>query len=444
MTSRRNFLRSTMAGGSLLGIEALMTRGLGACAAERAPVPGYGILRPIASENTGETLLALPEGFHYTAFGRSGDPMTDGRPTPPDHDGMAAFQYDGAIRLVRNHESYPHTPEHAVAIGSPGRSYDRKGPGGATTLVIDPHTRLPTSHFVSLSGTVRNCAGGPTPWGSWISCEETLMGPAEGLELSHGYCFEVPVASDQEGPAVPLKAMGRFVHEAVAVDPASGIVYETEDSQAAGFYRFLPARREHLAEGGQLEMLAIDGQPNYDTRTGQQVGRPLRCRWVSIDAPDPDLGQNQATVYAQGGARGGATFARLEGCWYGGGNIYLNSTSGGNARLGQVWQYRPQGEDAGELRLIFESSSPAMLESPDNICVSPRGGLILCEDGPSENFVRGLTREGQIFDLAQNLEPKKSEFAGATFSPDGETLFLNIQTPGITLAIWGDWERGVL
>ncbi len=81
---------------------------------------------------------------------------------------------------------------------------------------------------------------------------------------------------------------------------------------------------------------------------------------------------------------------------------------------------------------------------PDNLCVSPRGALVLCEDGKNEQFLRGLTRQGQIFDLARNVISNNSELAGATFSPDGKTLFFNIQRPGITIALWGPWERCVL
>jgi secreted PhoX family phosphatase len=433
-------------GGWLLSLDALLLNGLSGCRpTDRPPARGYGELLSIPSENTGETLLALPPGFRYNVFGRTGDRMTDGRPTPAMHDGMAAFGHEGQIRLIRNHENHPHTPEQARCIGAPERSFDPRGPGGTTTLVVDPESRLLIAHWVSLSGTVRNCAGGPTPWHSWITCEESVMGTRGGLDQPHGYCFDVPVTAAGEADPIPLRAMGRFVHEAVAVDPDTGIVYETEDATSAGFYRFIPSTSSRLAEGGRLEMLGIEGHPGFDTRTGLRVGQQLQARWIAIEQPDPaDAEQNGSAVYQEGFEKGGAVFGRLEGCWYGDGNIYINATSGGNAKLGQVWQYRPQGKDAGELTLIFESTSRAMLRSPDNLCVSPRGGLVLCEDGPGDNHLRGLTREGKIFDLARNLEDHQAEFAGATFSPDGSTLFVNVQTPGYTLAIWGDWSRGVL
>ena len=446
---RRDLLRA-LAGATVAGsLEGLAARAAFGLSRDRRGVAspsdgGYGPLQPAAAVNTGEVLLALPEGFSYTAFGATGVLMTDGKSTPPRHDGMAAFAVGSELRLVRNHE-VGRQPE--PSIGPPEASYDPVASGGTTTLVIEPATRLPLRDFVSLSGTLINCAGGPTPWGSWISCEETTAGPAAGFQKPHGYCFEVRAAQNGPEPCTPLAAMGRFVHEAVAVDPGTGIVYLTEDRPAAGLYRFLPERPGDLAQGGRLQMLAIRGAPGYDTRTGQRQFQELRVAWVEIGDPDPlDAERDASLVYLQGSIGGGATFGRLEGAWYGNGRIYVNSTSGGDARLGQVWEYRP-GKDGGRLRLLFESPSADVLQSPDNVCVSPRGhGLVLCEDGAGEQFMRGLTRDGKVFDFARNMVPgsETAEFAGATFSPDQQTLFVNVQTPGITFAIWGPWRRGAL
>ncbi len=448
---RRTVLRSgAVAGGALFGVDGLIARGATAAPHTGPGVAdrgrgGYGALAPIAARNTGETLLALPQGFTYTVFGQTGTPMADGNLTPAAHDGMAAFAVGGKIHLVRNHEVPTRVGTPGAAIG--GHAYDPLAGGGTTTLVVDPASRLLERSFVSLSGTHTNCAGGPTPWGAWISCEETTVGVAAGFTQGHGYCFEVPATTTEPAAPVPIKAMGRFVHEAIAVDPQPGIVYETEDRATAGFYRYIPQQRGNLHAGGRLQMLAIRGTPNYDTRTGQRVGKPLPVTWVDIDDPDPAVAETDSlAVYTQGFSNGGATFARLEGCWYGNGSIFLNSTSGGDAELGQVWQYRPRGPLAGQLVLLFESPSAEVLDAPDNLCVSPRGGLVLCEDGDDEQYVRGLTQRGQIFDVAKNVVPgaEDSEFAGATFSPDGKTLFVNIQTPGLTFAIWGPWEDGAL
>jgi len=224
-------------------------------------------------------------------------------------------------------------------------------------------------------------------------------------------------------------------------------VYETEDRNPSGFFRYIPTFPNNLAGGGRLEMLAIQGQAKYDTGTGQQVGRPLPVEWVPIADPDPanTSSSNSQTVANQGFAQGAAQFARLEGAWFGGGSISFTSTSGGTLGRGQVWEYAAHGNSGGQLRLLFESTDSTALDNPDNITVTPRGGIILCEDGGADQFefLRGLTPHGYIFDFAKNLV-SGSEFAGATFSPDGQTLFVNIQSPGATYAIWGPWENGAL
>jgi secreted PhoX family phosphatase len=424
---------------------------------------GYGGLVPKASKNTGETYLALPNGFEYNVLGKSKAPMWDKRLTPPAHDGMAAFKVRSELRVVRNHEvTGGRIPRPGSAIGT-GNHYDETAGGGTTTMVIDPRTREIVRDFVSLSGTLINCCGGPTPWGSWISCEETTIGPTVrtsaagvktgGFPKPHGYCFEVPASANTNLPAVPLKAMGRFVHEAIAVDSRTGIVYLTEDYGSAGFYRFLPKRNKRLAEGGVLQMLAVAGKPNYDTRTGQKQGTSFTASWVTIDRPDPEEADvDELAVYKQGKAKGAATFARLEGCCPDEkGNIFFTSTSGGDNKGGQVWHYAPEGRDSGRLTLAFESPDREILDMPDNICIRPKSAhLFICEDsdyvglgGSPDNYVRILTPDGRIADFAHNITPNfiKSEFAGTTFSRDGRTLFVNLQSVGATFAIWGDWEK---
>jgi len=316
-----------------------------------------------------------------------------------------------------------------------------------------PVTFAPLS-LSSLNGTIVNCAGGRTPWGTWISCEETTAGQGESqvyhkdkeqgghYQREHGYNFEVSFFDDKPRRAVPLKEMGRFVHEAIAVDPSTGIVYQTEDHGTAGFYRFIPNEVTKLAKGGRLQMAKVKGKDLVDTRKGQKTGQVYEIEWVDIANPDPaDAFKDSLAVGNQGRAKGAMTFGRLEGAWYGDGFIYINSTSGGDAKCGQIFRYRPKGEAAGELVLLYESPSKDILESPDNMCTTPQGALVICEDGDGTNFVRGLSKEGLIFDFALNLV-NESEFTGATFSPDGQTLFFNIQNPGMTFAVWGPFGRG--
>jgi uncharacterized protein len=452
--TRRAFIqRSALAGGFTIAgpLEAFAAR-LGADSARRRrpTAPGYGPLSPREDDATGLALLALPEGFKYCSYGWTGDPLDGGQFTPAAHDGMAAFRGQGQrVLLVRNHE------ESSGDAFDRAISYDPGAAGGTTTIEFDEGTGAWVGGRTSLAGTVRNCAGGATPWGTWLTCEESLVEPAPEAtyKREHGYVFEVPLSG--KPTCEPLVAMGRFVHEAVAVDPATGIVYETEDSGSSGLYRFIPKVKGDLARGGTLEMLAIDRRPRFDTRTGQAPEGEYPVTWVPIDHADRGHSKDKdgQGVYAQGFALGGATFARLEGAWYGGGKIFITATSGGDAKKGQVWELDPVTQ---RLRLVYESPGVGILNMPDNICVSPRGGLVLCEDGDGTAFVHGLTVDGSIFQFIRNcavIEPGRgrragdfsgSELAGATFSPNGEWLFINMQSPGITFAITGPWADGAL
>ena len=464
---RRNFLqRLGLASGGLIVACSGLTRRAEVLAQtgnfSNLTASGYGELVPTAARNTGETYLALPKGFEYNVIGKVGGAMTDNNKTPRAHDGMAAFQVKNELRIVRNHEiTGGRIPVPGSAIGA--NPYDEAAGGGTTTIVINPKTREIVRDFVSLSGTSTNCAGGATPWGSWISCEETTLGQTlrtrkdgskiGGFAKPHGYCFEVSASANSSLSPVPLKAMGRFEHEAVAVDKKSGIVYLTEDMTPAGFYRFLPKRNKRLAEGGVLQMLAVKDKPNYDTRKNQKNGMSFAANWVTIDNPDPpETDVDTLAVQKQGAAKGAALFTRLEGCHADkNGRIYFTSTSGGDNGGGQIWLYEPLKKDEGRLTLLFESPSREILDMPDNVCLHPKSNLLfICEDsdytgegGTPNQFMRILTTDGRMADFAKNITPNliRSEFAGSTFSKDGKTLFVNLQTVGATFAIWGDWSK---
>lgn len=408
-------------------------------------------------------IFALPRGFRYQVLSRPGDAMTDGFLVPARPDGMATFAGpNGRTLIVRNHEVDSDASADSGAFGGdlglleridPARVYDAGAAGapalgGTTTMVFDTATQTLEATYLSLAGTLRNCSGGPTPWGSWITCEETLERAGSRMAHDHGFCFEVPARTwDLPVRPLPLKAMGRFNHEAVAVDRASGIVYETEDDSEGLLYRFVPAVPGQLARGGRLQALAVRGHPSLDTRNfggrGIEPGSPTAVEWIDleeVEAPEDDL-------RFRGFAAGAARFARGEGIWYGDGEVFIACTNGGEARKGQIWRYRPSPDEGqpseadtpGTLELFIEPNDGTLVENADNLTTAPWGDLVVCEDGTSEDRLIGVTPDGEVYELARNMT-SSGELAGVCFSPDGSTLFVNLQVDGLTLAITGPWE----
>lgn len=503
-------------------MEAQARAGTDPLGAQIAPIASpYGPIAPVADLETGLPLLQLPRGFTYRSMSWTGDRMSDGQPVAPRHDGMAVVQMTGGRApeavLIRNHENGV-----GPRIEVPGAIYDdvvvppipgvttTGGPlqGGCTILRVR-NGRL-VDHRASIGGTAANCAGGRTLWNSWLTCEETTIDLRPVGGKKHGYVFDVNMDPSRTS-AVPLVAMGRFSHEAVATDPVTGDIYETEDARnVAGFYRFRPTNRSgtyrSLEDGGVLQaakivgrdkanLLALEGIRPSDV---QRVGQSFAVEWVTIDNPDadpgtytetgldnPDTGSRSASgPFIEARAKGALRMSRGEGIWWDHKSdcMYVVDTSfgyesGGQLRagrgLGAVWAYKPSRSDPdrGTLTLLYAAAARVAGNNPDNITVSPRGGILTCDDGAAvvDEFgtgqrLIGFRSDGLAYIFAKNnvnltdadvarigrtgqfpaRDYRGSELAGACFDWSGRTLYVNIYSPGITLAITGPFARGSL
>lgn len=469
--SRRAFLKT--AGAATLGFSGLARgmaaqesgTGAGTWGARRLEAGqtalGFGSLQEDPDE-----LLDLPEGFVYRVFSRGGERMDDGFFVPRRHDGMAAFPAgEGLTLLVRNHEM-EHDSDPAGGAFGPGNEllyrFDAEhlfdpgaeghGPalGGTTNLLYDTRAQRLVEHRLSLAGTLRNCAGGPTPWGTWVTCEESVQRAGDGFARSHGYAFEVPAVMPPrlERP-VPLRGMGRFYREAVAVDPETGIVYQTEDRGDGLFYRFVPDVPGELAAGGRLQALAVTGRYQVWTQNWGRVrrveeGEVRGVHWVDLNDPE----NPRDDLRERGASLGAARFARAEGIWYATDGVYVACTNGGPARRGQIWRYRPsphegtpaERSDPARLELFLEADRSSLLRRADNLTMAPWGDLVVCEDGSGVDSLVGVTPVGDQYVIARNAR-SRGELAGSVFSPDGSTLFVNLQREALTVAITGPWPR---
>ena len=439
VSNRRQFLGLT--GTAFAGLYLNSCTSLGPKASSSPALSGVASpVGPLVPDPAG--MFDLPEGFSYRVISRLGDAMSDGGTVPDRADGMGCFDLgNGKLALVRNHEL---KPEHEGGDIPPGPAFDtvarslRPLPGGTTTLVLDAATLEVEREYRSLAGTIRNCAGGITPWGSWLTCEENTDRADGRINQDHGWVFEVPADAPGLVDPVPLKAMGRFNHEAACVDPATGIVYLTEDRDDSLLYRFLPTYPGQLARGGTLQALVLEGiddTRNWSARS-MGAGDTARGTWITLDdveAPEDDLRQ-------RGAAQGAALFARGEGIWMGEGELFFTCTSGGAAREGQIFRLQPDIHSADVLELFYESPHESEYSYGDNLTVAPSGHLVVCEDSYDDvvqNHLRGITPEGAAYPLA--LLHWQTELAGACFSPDGRTLFVNAYSPTMTLAITGPW-----
>ena len=492
--SRRNLLKG-LAGASALpfvgAFAAMQAQQAMAANGSTALVDSpYGPIAPVADLTTGLPLLQLPAGFSYKSFGWRGDLMTDGHACPGGHDGMGVVVSRKVGRstelvLVRNHEiggTGAGNFINAIGVydgGNVSNSSGNKFGGGTTNLLFrDGHW---VSMTPSLGGTQTNCAGGITPWGTWLTCEEVGSDAVSASGRKHGYVFEV-TADPAQTTGQPIVGMGRFAHEAAAVDPATGFVYQTEDAGGkSGFYRYVPDIRTgapgSLARGGILQMARVRGIQNANLAVAS-VNAAYELEWVPIANPDADRGNatgpsgvtitNAAGPFLQGWLQGAARMNRGEGIWYAQGKMYVMDTSGGAVQRGAIWELDLATQ---VLKCIYSSPSPLVGNMGDNLTVSPRNAILICEDASTAatdmygfgQRLMGLTGAGDAYIFAKNNinlteaqlqgagklaslagDRRGNEFAGACFDPTGRYLFVNIQTPGVTFAISGPWAKGPL
>lgn len=452
MLSRRQFT----IGACSLAFAGLSASAMGKHAISLSSAHGYG---PLQRDPKG--LLDLPKHFSYSVISSFNDKMSDGLHVPNRADGMGCFDLgNNKVALVRNHELKPKdidTQPSSIKQFSSYKAYDSFAtnmalPGGTSTLIYDMSSQSVTNEFMSLIGTIRNCSGGITPWNSWLSCEESVDTPNGDIKQEHGYVFEVPASATGLVNAKPIKAMGRFNHEAAAVDPKTGIVYMTEDRDDSLFYRYVPKEYGNLQSGGILQALSIQGQPDFDSRNWHEQSFVLQqwkeAKWVTLENPESP----NDDLRKQGRAKGATLFARGEGVHWANNELYFCCTSGGNKKLGQIMRYSPSSsssksalvQQTGKLQLFLESTDKSLYNFGDNLTVTPQGHLLVCEDQYTkvvDNHLRGVTTEGKIYNFARLHA--QTELAGACFSPDGSTLFVNVYSPAKTLAITGRWETVV-
>jgi secreted PhoX family phosphatase len=417
---RRGFLLASSVAGLGTGLALWLSR-------ERKPEP------PARSERMVDDpkgVLRLREGFRYRVLETMGQPMDDGFKVPGQPDAMGCFALpDGKWALMRNHELdaslFSRGPYHRHDK-PPEHAYDARSVGGVSRVLLDAQGRRLRSNLV-LVGTNRNCAGGMSPWG-WLTCEESV-------DEGHGYVFLCATDASEVRPPRRIPAYGRFLHEAVAIDPETNTAYLTEDRGDGCFYRFVPRDAKDPFGKGRLEALAILDAPRFDLGGDLPPNKSFEVRWVEVP---PEAGEREDALRYAAQERGAAVLRRGEGIWRMEDGFALTCTSGGPMSAGQIFHLAPTSA-GGRLSLIVQSRDQGMLDMPDNITLTPWGDLMVCEDNHRAPYLRIVTRTGQVLPFAQNAL-SLSEFSGVCFSPDGRVMFVNIQEQGLTLAIEGPFE----
>ncbi len=474
---RRSVLRGAAAGAAGVGIATVgslptLAEATPVSRGQHSPFPQHKPFPPLLDDPDG--VLALPPGFKYRIVTKAGETkLKSGQLTPDSHDGNAVFpgsRHDTYL-LIQNHEI---SGDSALGVPQvPGTVYDTGvgAAGGCTVISVDRNGKN-LGEWVAISGTLTNCAGGHTPWGTWMTCEETESKANGTTRLKdHGYVFEVWGDGETAHP-VPLKALGRYAHEALAIDEKREHIYLSEDASGPNgtFYRWSGPRGYQLSprswkdlqdkDFGTLEALAIlgdDGKPIPDVAylTSAQLLRPFRVAWVKV--PDRDAATTSVRKqFTDGQITRGKKFEGVYGTKDG---VYVVNSyaKSGTTDLptdavphdGMVWFYNYANKTI-QLVTYFPESAAAdqgagarfqdfNFDGPDNVTVTPWGSLILAEDGNASSHVLSATPGGPTYAIARNML-NDSEFCGPAFTADGKVLFVNMQDPGLTLAITGPWR----
>ena len=367
----------------------------------QSQIPSLGPLDDIPDANG----LKLPDGFTSRVVARSGQ-----RPVDVSNyvwhaapDGGAIFPADdgGWVYVSNSEVSLPRGGVGALRFSAEGE-------------VIDAYSIL--------QGTNRNCAGGPTPWGTWLSCEEDFT-------AGRGRVYECDPMGLEAAVAYP--GMGLFVHEAAAVDPATHQIYQTEDRSDGGFYRFSPADpmlggRPDLGAGTLEIAVVADFAAVLD-------GGSSAVAWEPIPLPAPLPSQPSTRRQVPGWTR----FNGGEGTWYGEGFVYFSTKNDH-----RIWAYET---GTASLSLVYDRDGfgeGAILSEPDNVVVSQGGDVLVAEDHGDMQIV-AITPDGELVPVVQAVGHDFSEMAGPVFDPSGTRLYFSSQRGegttgiGITYEITG-------
>lgn len=348
-------------------------------------------LEEVVVENDPATRMMLPRGFTVRQVARTGQRplatsdyvwhgMPDGGATFPTEDGGWIYVSNAEINVWRQ--------------------------GGVGALRFNAEGEVIDAYSIC-DGTTNNCAGGPTPWGTWLTCEE----------IDEGLVYECDPTGRQL--AIPAPAMGIFKHEAAAVDPVGRCIYLTEDVPDGNFYRFVP---KHYPSGGRadlskgrLEVAVVEGNDPLQTRS---------VRWVEVPNPIPRLSgaAERRELPTRKQVPGAELFNGGEGCWYHQGIVYF-TTKGDN----RVWAVDTV---ANTLDLVYDQKTQAAfspaLADVDNVTVSAGGDILVAEDGAEMRLVV-VGADVKPFELVNVVGQRKSEICGPAFSPDGSRLYFSSQ-----------------